>query len=245
MVRAACHIHSEWSYDAKWSIASLADEFGRRGYRIVMMSEHDRGFTEGRRLEHRAACAAASSENVFVLPGIEYSDAANTVHVLVWGPVPFVGENVPTAELLKTVKAAGGIAVLAHPARRKAAELYDSAWANSLLGIEVWNRKTDGWAPSRAAFPLLERTSLVPFVGMDFHTRNQIFPLAMELDLPSEVNEASILDCLRHRRCRATAFGRPVTDIADGWFHTTLTSAERCRRSAASVYRSWKKQLVG
>src|SRR4051794_11919959 len=105
MVRAACHIHSEWSYDAKWPITALANEFGRRGYRVVMMTEHDRGFTEARRQEHRAACADASSEKVFVLPGIEYSDAANAVHVLVWGPVPFVGENVPTHELLKAVKA--------------------------------------------------------------------------------------------------------------------------------------------
>ncbi len=186
MVTAACHIHSDWSYDGKWTLSALASEFGRRGYRVLMMTEHDRGFTEERRQEHRAACAAASSENVLVVPGIEYSDAENRVHVLVWGPVPFVGEEVPTAKMLKAVTAAGGVAVMAHPSRMKAWKVFDPAWAGDLLGMEIWNRKTDGWAPSKTATQLLEGTNLLPFVGMDFHDRRQMFPLSMELGSPGK-----------------------------------------------------------
>ena len=94
-VPAACHVHSDWSYDGKWALPALADEFARRGYRILFMTEHDRGFTEDRRREHRAACAKASSGRILVVPGIEYSDAANIVHVLVWGDVPFLGKTCP------------------------------------------------------------------------------------------------------------------------------------------------------
>src|SRR5258708_3566891 len=148
VIKAACHVHSDWSYDGKWTLPDLAAAFGRRGYRVVMMTEHDRGFSEARRLEHRAACAAASSDELLLLPGIEYSDATNALHVLVWGQVPFLGEEMPTAELLRRVKAAGGVAVLAHPSRRQAWKVFDSGWTDGLLGIEVWNRKTDGWAPS-------------------------------------------------------------------------------------------------
>jgi hypothetical protein len=237
MISAACHIHSDWSYDGKWPLEAFAPEFRRRGYRVLMITEHDRGFTEARRLEHRAACAAASAEDLLLVPGIEYSDAANQVHVLVWGSVPFVGEGVPTTDLLKAVKAANGVAVLAHPSRRKAWQVFNPTWANHLLGIELWNRKTDGWAPSQNAMRLLQDTELAPFAGMDFHNRKQLFPLSMELDLTGEVSESSVLDCLRARQFRAMAFGRSIERVTEGWFRLTLRSAERCRRSAAAAYR--------
>ena len=244
MIRAASHIHSDWSYDGKWPLPRLAAEFARRGCRVLMMTEHDRGFTESRRQEHRAACAGASSQDLLVVPGIEYSDADNIVHVLVWGPVPFLGEGISTSELLKAVKAADGVAVLAHPSRRQAWKVFDPAWADDLLGMEVWNRKADGWAPSRTAPPLMQGTKLLQFVGVDCHDRNQMFPLAMELDTRSEVTEESVVDCLRVGRCRPTAFGRPIQEVAGGLTGATLKWAERCRRSAASAYRAWKRRRV-
>src|SRR5580765_6217960 len=106
-VLAICHVHSEWSYDGSWSLAALSAKFAQRGCRVLMMTEHDRGFTAGRFDEYRRACADASSGKILVVPGIEYSDAANRVHVLTWG-VPFLGEGLPTSELLEAVKAAYG-----------------------------------------------------------------------------------------------------------------------------------------
>lgn len=238
LLPAACHVHSCWSYDGVWSLPSIAAEFGRRGYRIIMMSEHDRGFSESRRLLHRKACAEASGDNVFLLPGIEYSDADNVVHVLVWGPVPFLGEGMPTAELLKAVRSWNGVAVLAHPARRNAWRLYDPRWAEDLNGIELWNRKTDGWAPSRNAPSLLKNSGVAAFVGMDFHDRRQLFPLAMRLDIRTALNEQSVLDCLRTRRCYATAFGAPVGGHFLGGASLALNAAEFSRRTAAWIYRS-------
>ena len=91
------------------------------------------------------------------------------------------------------------------PAKRLA--VFDPAWSDRLLGIEVWNRKTDGWHPSHTALALFGRPGLIPFVGMDFHTRKQMFPLGMVLDLRDEVTEQSALNCLRAGRCRASAFG--------------------------------------
>jgi hypothetical protein len=236
-MKAACHVHSDWSYDGKWSLPDLATAFARRGYRVVMMTEHDLGFTEARRLENREACAKASSDEVLLVPGIEYSDARNTVHVLVWGPVPFLGEGVPTAELLKQVRAAGGVAVLAHPFRRKAWKAFDPAWADSLLGIEVWNRKTDGWAPSRTASQLIEGTALMEFVGLDFHDRNQFFPLAMEMEIALPPKEELVLECLKAKRLACTAFDSPLSMTNNGWRLGGLRLAETCRRNLASVYR--------
>jgi hypothetical protein len=241
VISAVSHVHSDWSYDGKWPLSALVKEFERRGCRVLLMTEHDRGFTEARRQEHRAACEAVSSRHLLVIPGIEYSDGSNTVHVLVWGPVPFLGEGVSTGNLLKAVKAANGLAVLAHPARRRAWKAFDPGWTRDLVGMEVWNRKSDGWAPNRIAPLLMEGTNLVPFVGVDFHDRNQIFPLAMELDTGSVVSEESVLESIRLRRCRATAFGRPIQDVKGGLTGAALKVAERCRRSAAAGYRLWRR----
>jgi hypothetical protein len=242
VVEAACHIHSEWSYDARWPLERLAREFRERGYRVLMVTEHDRGFNESRRLQHRRACAEATSEQMLVVPGIEYSDADNVVHVLVWGPVPFLGEGLPTLELLKRVKEADGIAVLAHPSRREAWRRFDAGWIPYLLGLEVWNRKADGWAPSERALELMTDTSLLSFVCFDFHAPNQLFPMSMELDLESSPTEQSVVECLRARRCHAKVFSRPLEQVLRGWTRYALEPAEGIRRAGASTYR-WLKNF--
>jgi hypothetical protein len=178
---AVCHVHSDWSYDGSWSLTDLSAKFSQRGYRVLMMTEHDRGFSAARFEEYRRACAEASSDKLLVIPGIEYSDAANRVHVLTWGPVPFLGEAVPTNEMLEAVAAAHGIAVFAHPSRKDAWQCFAPEWADKLLGIEVWNRKYDGWAPSRTAPALIPAGDAIPFAGLDFHTQRQMFPLGMVL----------------------------------------------------------------
>lgn len=239
MIKAAGHIHSDWSYDGKWPLPKLAVEFGRHGYHVLLMTEHDRGFSQGRLLEYRQACAQASTERVLIVPGIEYSDADNAVHILVWGAIPFLGEALPTAELLKKVKDAGGIAVMAHPSRKEAWKRFESQWISKLLGIEIWNRKTDGWAPSKTAVPLMHGTSLVPFVGLDFHAQRQFFPLATELDIEWPITEASVLAELGSRRGCSTAFGKPIDEfLPSGWRRAGLRGAEYGRRVAARTLRA-------
>ena len=245
MVAAACHIHSDWSYDGKWTLPELAGEFVREGYRVLMMTDHDRGFSESRQLQHREACAQASSENILVVPGIEYSDPQNVVHILVWGPVPFLGEGLPTLEILKGVKAAGGFAVMAHPSRRQAWKVFDPVWSEYLLGMEVWNRKADGWAPSPDAQRLMKGTSLLPFVCLDFHAKNQMFPLSMAMEISGEISEQSVLQCLRTRTCRPFVFSEPVQDVLRGWQGLALEPAERFRRTGAALYRWLKKHGRG
>lgn len=234
-VLAASHVHSKWSYDGSWSLDALSARFSSRGYRVLMMTEHDRGFTPDRLVEYRAACSVASSDKILVMPGVEYSDATNRVHVLVWGPVPFLGEGLPTGEMLEAVQAASGLAVLAHPSRREAWKSFEPSWADRLLGIEIWNRKYDGWAPSRTAPALLATTGTIPFVGLDFHTVRQSFPLGMALDVHGDVSEETVVDSLRSRRCDARAFGLPLSQNIIRRALPVLNVAERSRRMGASL----------
>jgi hypothetical protein len=233
-------MHSKWSYDGSWSLEALSGKFGDRGYRVLMMTEHDRGFTAARLEQYREACSQASSRKILVVPGIEYSDAANRVHVLVWGPVPFLGEGRPTGEMLDAVHAAGGLAVLAHPSRKQAWESFEPSWAERLLGIEVWNRKYDGWAPSQTAPALLRVAKAVPFVGLDFHTQRQSFPLAMRLDVHGETSEDSVLDSLRFRRCSPRAFGLSLDRSMVHKALPVLKMAERSRKMGVSIVKRSK-----
>lgn len=234
-VIAACHIHSTWSYDGSWTLPALAEKFAARGCRLLMTTEHDRGYSPARFLEFRTACAEASNDQILVVPGIEYSDADNRVHVLVWGPQEFLGESLPTTTMLRAAQAAGGVAVLAHPGRKEVWKTFDPEWREYLLGIEAWNRKYDGWAPGVAAPGLLEEGGQIPFVGLDFHTQKQSFPLTMSFDVEGAIREDNVVRCLRERRCRANAFGKPLTELFGA---PALHIAERGRKTAANLVRS-------
>ena len=98
-VRAAVHVHSDWSYDGTWTLPRLAAAFERRGYGVVLTAEHDRDWDAERWSSYREACAAASRPSLLVVPGIEYADPSDTVHVPTWGE-RFLGAGLPTAELL-------------------------------------------------------------------------------------------------------------------------------------------------
>lgn len=235
-IRTACHVHSEWSFDGQWSLEEIADAFGERGYRAVLLTEHDKGFDESMRREHIEACRKASNENILLVPGMEYSDPTNTIHLLVWGDVPFIGEEMPTEKTLAAVRKAGGVVVMAHPSRRNAWKMFKPEWAEGLLGIEIWNRKTDGWAPSKHGHALVETANVTPFVGLDFHSPKQFFPLAMMMELESSVSEAAILQALKAKRLHCEAFGRPVESISDGARALALQTAEFMRRKAAALY---------
>jgi hypothetical protein len=236
-VLAVSHIHSSWSYDGSWSLEALAAAFGQRGYRVMMTTEHDRGFSAARLAEYRQACASCSAGGVFVLPGIEYSDAENRVHVLVWGPVPFLGHGLPTDEMLDAVAHHGGVAVLAHPVRGGVWESFHPKWQQRLLGIEVWNRKYDGWAPSECGVSLVRRAGRIPFVGLDFHTQRQFFPLGMTLGLDGRVDEDRVLAALRAGRCAPTAFGMPLSGSRFERRLPYLRVAEQGRRQLSQIKR--------
>jgi len=238
---ATCHLHSEWSYDGHLSLRDLSDKFRRRGSRILLMTEHDRGFSAHRFEEYRAACEDASSDKILVIPGMEYSDPANRVHVLVWG-TPFLGAGLPTGEMLEAVNAAEGAAVLAHPARKGVWQDFEPQWVDRLTGVEVWNRKYDGWAPSRNASNMVTPSNSIAFVGLDFHTDRQLFPLTMSFDLPETVNEENVLKCLRSRSCSARAFGVPLDHNLLRRTMPALGIAERGRRKASSIVKRTRVQ---
>lgn len=244
-IRAAAHVHSEWSYDAEWPLADLAEAFEKRKYDVVLMAEHDRGFDGARWDAYRRACADASSEKLLLVPGIEYEDAESLVHIPVWGDgMPFLGAARPTVDLLRDAKANDAFTVFAHPARREAIRSFNRAWRPLLDSVEIWNRQYDGVAPYPGGRRFAEEQGLRPFAALDFHTRRQFFPLAMLLEVDEPVSTASVVEALRAGRFRAEAFSTSALRFAGGLPGAAARGAERLRRAVRGPVRR-AERLIG
>ena len=232
----AAHVHSEWSDDGSWTLTRIATTFTRLGYDVVLMSEHSRGFTAAKWPEYVDACREASSDRLMIVPGIEYGDEDDVVHIPVWGSVPFFGDGRPIGKLLAEVGSAQGIAMWAHPWRR-------DAWRRlSLLarparrgrGLEPQVRR-DRAQPGRAHAGPAE--GIRAAVALDFHTRRQLFPLTLRLDLDARPTEAAVHAALAARRFSPRAFGLPVERLARGPGGAALRGLETVRRTAAHALR--------
>jgi hypothetical protein len=227
----ASHVHSDWSYDGSWSLERLAAAFSRRGYGVVLMCEHSQTFDADRWERYREACARASRPDLLLVPGVEYADEDDVLHLPVWGDVGFLGRDVRPIDLVREVQRAGAVSVLAHPWRRDAWQRVDPAWLPLLGGIEFWNRKYDGIAPRRPVLSLLEEGVTTPFVSLDFHTSRQFFPLAMVADF--ETGRPTVDDVyhvLGRGACRAELWRVPATTLAAGWPGAVMSTAEQTRR---------------
>src|SRR5262249_5460342 len=157
-----------------------------------------------------AACASASTDRVLLVPGIEYNDDDNVVHVPVWSDLPFFGRTPDIGDLLAKASAAHWVSVLAHPSRQQACPRHDPARAAHLAGVECSSRSYGGNAADRRAAGLARREGLRGFVSLDFHTGGQFRPLAMALDVPdgAALDRAGVHRSLRDGRFEALAFSR-------------------------------------
>ncbi len=238
-MRVAAHVHSEWSYDAEWQLDELARAFRERRYDAVLMAEHDRGFDDARWEAYRAACAEASTEELLLVPGMEYEDAASLVHVPVWGvDLPFLGAARPTEELCATPRRT----TRSRSSRTRHGGTRSGASAPSgrryLDAVEIWNRHYDGIAPYPEGRRFAEEQGLRAFAALDFHTRRQFFPLAVIMEVAEPVSPTAVIDALRAGRFRAEAFGVSVLRFTGGLAGTALRSSERLRRRVRGPVRS-------
>jgi predicted metal-dependent phosphoesterase TrpH len=243
VIRAAAHVHTDWSYDGSWELEALVRELKRRGYGAVLTAEHDRTFDAERWERYRAACAVAEGAiGIPVCPGIEYSDPDNVVHVPVWGTeLPFLGAGRDSAGLIAEAAEAGAVAVLAHPGRKEAWRRLDASSFERLAGVEAWNRKYDGWAPGPVGTELASTHGLAPFFGLDFHTQRQFFPLAMGIEAAAGASGAEVIAALAAGSHRPLAFGREGERLLKGPGHGAARAAEGARRAARPAVRKIRR----
>jgi len=236
LVRAVVHVHSEWSYDGAWTLEKIANLFRRLNCKVILMSEHDISFDHTRWESYQKACAKLSDEGLLIIPGIEYSDENNAIHVLTWAVAEFLGNNQPTGNILEKVNEKNGICVFAHPSRHEAWQRLDSSWLPLFHGIEFWNRKFDGIAPSREASDLLKLSGKsTPFVGLDFHRINQLFPLSMMIHVKGTLSKDNVFTALRTGQSYPLAMGVSALRFTDGFLSSSVKVADRIRRLASKL----------
>lgn len=236
IVKAVTHIHSEWSYDGHMTITRIVKLFDKLGYDIVLTAEHDRTFDNNRWENYKNSCCEASTKRTLIVPGIEYSDANNAVHILVWGVSEFLGKGQETGHLLQKANEKNGICVLAHPGRRDAWQQLAKSWVPFLHGIEIWNRKFDGIVPSQNAIDLLRTYSTVtPFAGLDLHQINQLFPLSMMLEINGDLSVENVLSALRSSTCHPLAFGFSTSYFTNGFLFSFAKIVDSIRRKISNI----------
>ncbi|GAA1969422.1 hypothetical protein GCM10009798_32500 [Nocardioides panacihumi] len=240
--RVAVHLHTGWSFDGHWPLERLVRILRRRGYDAMLTAEHSQSLSPEQWERYQEACAALTTPDFLVVPGLEYRDADNVVHVPVWGErMPHLGDRRETGELLADVAGHGGAAVLAHPARRAAWTLVRPEWVPLLSGVEVWNRKYDGLRPSDPGATLARERDLPALASLDFHRRRQLAPLATRIDVDGPLETSTVVTALRAGRVRPEFLGRPVATWTRGAPSVALRGAEEGRRMAAATVRRLRR----
>jgi len=237
-IKGVVHLHSNWSYDGKWELKKLVKIFSIFNVNFLLMAEHDRNFTQQKLSEYRLACKEASTSKCIVIPGIEYSNYDNSMHILTWGNLPFFGEGVDTLTLVKNVESYSGVSVLAHPTEN---ELYKKNYENILpyiSGVEIWNRKSNGFCINDKAVELWSsKKNLVPLVTLDFHNKKQFFPLCIKINEAQNLSEPLIVHALKQGLTSSHAFGFPVKNFFGGNTYLVFKFFENIRKKFVKIFK--------
>lgn len=238
MLKTAFHVHSDWSYDGRWSLGKIAEVFAQRGYDAVMLCEHCRTFDEERWKAYLDACFAVKS-GARLVPGIEYSDPSNVIHVPVWGLDRFAGAEPGLERLVMELRAKtkNRFAVMAHPSRRDAWKIIPSDLLDEVDAVETWNRKADGFAPSVHAARLVG-DSRRAIAALDFHSDRQRFPFVLEIDVPTRSTIGAIIEGLQAGQHRSCFRGRDLQGVEHGLKGQALRRSEDARRFLSGVMRT-------
>lgn len=186
----AIHIHSDYSHDGKDPLEQLVDRSVQRGIQFLGMSEHAEDLIPEVWTEYKSHCAALSTSQIAVIPGLEFRFAGlKGVHLLALGLRDWIEPKTPD-EFFEATKGNAILTVLAHPvlARYKIPQVvYDRIDA-----IEVWNGNYNTrHLPDPRSMQIVQtlrqtRPELVATVGLDQHDSSNDRELRLVLPAPTD-----------------------------------------------------------
>lgn len=196
-IKGILHCHSNYSYDAKLSLAELKALFLERGLKFVCMTEHTDELTREDAAAFVSECDELSDDSFKMIPGFEvpYKHA----HILMIGQRDFFGEYAGSLTVLKEWTSTAPFVVLAHPVRNDF--VVEDGLLDQLDALEVWNQQYEGKiVPRTKSLELYRRLKtmkpeLVATGGVDLHRREHMGAPVITLDV-SELNESTILEKL-------------------------------------------------
>ena len=207
IVDCLAHVHSSFSYDSPTDLADIAAVARRNAIGCVLMSEHNNTLDDASVAAHVERCAAVSTEDCLVVPGLELSLDENRTHLLAYGVrqyIPSLSERT-IGPLIDRVHALGGVAVLAHPSHKRAFDRVAAEDVRRLDGMEIWNVRNGGrycpHADELDALMSVRRSGvrLAAFAGLDWHYLSHFERLVLRVDVAA-LQAEQILGALKAGR---------------------------------------------
>ena len=166
------HIHSAASVDGRMPLAQIVDAARAAGLDGAAICDHDRSF--------EPPSGFVPPEGFLLIPGVELStDHGHLLGLFLERPVAADasgGARRQLHEAVAAIRAAGGLAVLAHPFERSSGDETAERAASELDGVEVWNGRANRKRPdaNRRAADFARRHRLPVTAGSDAHVAREI-----------------------------------------------------------------------
>jgi hypothetical protein len=239
-MRVLAHAHSLWSHDGTLSLTNWVELARQIRCDVILLSEHEEtGWTPDRYTDYVAACIAASTSDVKLIPGIEFSQ--DGFHVLCYGLQQFPPRPSSAAQLAVAIHSQGRWLCLAHPGKYR--WQYPTSLLAAVDAVEVWNSKWiyDGTlGPHPNSLKLARGKAL--FVGQDVHKQKHLSPLYLQTATPDVLTDllAGRYQIMLGDRCS------PPETLRS---NLVLGLAQRCRtrilKPTLAAYRLMRKTVVG
>jgi predicted metal-dependent phosphoesterase TrpH len=159
------HIHSVFSRDGAATVEEIVERCKAQGLQGFAITDHNAVEGALRSLE------LASSEGLVAVPGVEVSTAEG--HVLAYGVREIIPRDLSVAETIDRIRAAGGVAVAAHPKRLPSGIGLKLASKERFDAIETLNGGSSSWG-NRQAVKVAEARKIPQTGGSDAHRAHEV-----------------------------------------------------------------------
>ncbi len=186
------HVHTSLSPCSGMTVDEAVRCASERGLDGICVTDHDT-------MDIRHTISEGIQENgICVIFGMEYSTSHGDF--LLFGPFERLAGNLPAHQLLQTVEQAGGVAVAAHPFRRKR-PVNENIIQQGLCGaIESFNGRNT-LAENMAAERWRRCYDLIECGGSDAHTIDEVGTFATRFFVPIRTR-SDLITALKERRCQ-------------------------------------------
>ena len=224
------HVHSFFSRDGVSSPEKLITAARERGLHGFALTDHDT--CDGcRYLLERGLLRedGAAVDGFLVIPGAEISTAEGHLLCLgVWLPNGLKGT--PAAEVIKMVRAQGGVAIPAHPYDRMRAGIREAALESlEVDGLEVFNAATLLEKHNENARRYAQSRGLPMTAGSDAHHHAAIGRSHTAFEA-AELSTPSILASLKHTpelHCQPLGLKEALRKTFHNWFRLGILRTGR------------------
>jgi hypothetical protein len=210
-MRLDLHVHSTYSRDGTAHPGDIVLRCRQLGLSGLAITDHNE--IEG----SLAAQVMGRAVGLLAVTGVEISTAEG--HVLAYGVRELIPRGLTAAETVERIRAAGGVAVAAHPRRFPSGVGLGLAGRVGFDAVEVLNGGSSGPA-NRAALRMAQRLGKSQTGGSDAHRLEEVGRSYTEAE--GVFTEDQVLDAIRTGSTRAGGRSRTVREGVAYTYETTV-----------------------